>query len=250
MSIPLRKILKAFYPGQFHAEKRKTKAARPWWRRYAPLLIVVIITIKATLFLLYYNTFLSLHYDVQEAQAQVDTQLQFRKNIILNLGIMVMDYATHEREIFTHAVDTRKEMLEGGASAKGAAGPNLGGKGLTDQETVSLKAVLARVRNGGAQGQPSATASDLDTLLSKIFAIAERYPDLQLTENFQRYMDALVDAESKIAEQRMIYNSIANKMSTALGKFPGFIFAKIYRFEAPQFFESEPAARTPPKVAY
>jgi LemA protein len=96
--------------------------------------------------------------------------------------------------------------------------------------------------------KPQVLAGDLDSLLSRIFAIAERYPDLRLSENFQRFMDALVDAEDKIAEQRMVYNERANIMSTAVDKFPGFIFAKVYGFEPPPFFEPEDEARWPPNV--
>lgn len=250
MRVPLRKILRTFYPGRFSAETQQTRNTRAGWKRYIWLLILVIVLIKATLFLVYYNTFLSLHYDVQEAQAQVDTQLQRRMNIILNLSIMVVDYAEHEREIFTHAVDTRKEMLEGGALSEGAPGPNQGDKGLAGQEAADLDALLARVRNQGGEDQSPAAASDLETLLSKVFAIAERYPELRLSENFLSFMDALVDAENKIADQRMIYNKLANEMSTAVGKFPGFIFAKIYGFEPPAFFEPDPGALTLPKVEY
>ena len=108
----------------------------------------------------------------------------------------------------------------------------------------------ARQRQARRGGQAPKAAGDLDALLSKVFAIAERYPDLRLSENFQRYMDALVDAETKIAEQRMIYNKRANDMSTAVGTFPGFVFAKLYGFEPPAFFEPEAEARKPPKVRF
>ncbi len=249
MSVPLRKILRTFYPDRFSAGKQKNKTARSRWKRYTGLLILVFAIGHALLLLFYYNTFVSLLYDVQEAQAQVDTHLQRRKNIILNLGIMVMDYAKHEREIFTHAAETRKEMLEPGPLPSGTSGPDPSKEGLADEEAETLNALL---RDFGQveEDRPSATPGDLEALLSKIFAIAERYPDLRLSENFESYMDALVDAEDKIAEQRMIYNERANEMSTAVSKFPGFIFAKIYRFEAPPFFESEPGARTPPEVEY
>ena len=180
------------------------------------LILFVALFLIHLVFLLYYNTFLSLQYDVEEARAQVDTQLQRRRNIILSMNVMVIDYAKHEREIFTHAVDTRKEMLEPPSGAVPADAPEMAG--------------------------------DMDALLSKIFAIAERYPDLRLSENFRRFMDALVDVESNVATERMMYNTRANMMSTAVGKFPGFLFAWIYGFHAPPFFEPDPAAQKPPKV--
>jgi len=226
---PLRKIVRALYPDRFTARKKRNNSAAFRWKRFYFIVASVLIGIKLVFLLFYYNAFISMQYDVEEAAAQVDTQLQRRKNIILNLTIMVMDYAKHEKEIFTHAADTRKEMVEPKFKAPPKEAP---------------PPVQGRRR------QAPKGAGDLDALLSRIFAIAERYPDLKLSENFRRYMDALVDAETKIAEQRMIYNKRANDMSTAVGKFPGFVFAKIYGFEPPAFFEPEAEARKPPKVEY
>ncbi len=215
MAIPLRRILGVLYPDRVPGSGLKKIGS--WFRgKRIGLTLFVALFLIHLLFLLYYNTFLSLQYNVEEARAQVDTQLQRRRNIILSMNIMVTDYARHEREIFTHAVDSRKEMMESPSAA-------LPGE------------------NGGMGG-------DLDALLSKIFAVAERYPALRLSESFQRFMDALVDVETKVAEERMLYNTRANIMSTAVGKFPGLIFSRIYGFEAPPFFEPEPEAQKPPKV--
>ncbi|MHC4662693.1 MAG: LemA family protein [Planctomycetota bacterium] len=194
------------------------------WKRLI-LVLALTSTIAHIVLLFYYNGFLSMQYDVEEAAAQIDTQAQRRKNIIVNLGIMVKEYAKHEKEIFKYAADTRKEMVE-------------------------LDTLLSKVvKQDGKQSTPKAPEG-LEVLLAKIFAIAERYPDLRLSGNFQQFMNALVDAENKIAEQRMIFNERVNIMSTATGKFPGFIFAWLYGFKAPPYFEPESEARKPPKVDY
>jgi LemA protein len=197
----------------------------------------VLVLVKVGLLFFYYNTFVSLQYDVEEAQAQIDTQLQRRKNVILNLSVMVMEYAEHEKEIFKHATEMRRQM----AALKKAPAP------VREAEAEGRAPEASR---SGQQHGPDDAAGGLEALLSKIFAVAERYPDLRLSESFQRYMDALVDAETKIAEQRMIYNRRANDMSTAVAKFPGFIFARIYGFEPPEFFIPEAEARKPPIVEY
>lgn len=244
MDIPLRKILRTLYPERFSGRNPNSSGARPRrrsWKRYILGALLVIILLKLVFLLFYYNSFLSLQYDVEESRAQIDTQLQRRMNIILNLSLLVRDYAKHEREIFTHTTDTRKDMLEPESGTPPKQGPrsDRGRNNPGAQVSEELDALLSK---------PQMTAGDLDALLSRVFAIAERYPDLRLSENFQRFMDALVYAEDKIAEQRMIYNERANIMSTAVGKFPGFIFAKIYGFEAPVFFEPEDQARRLPKV--
>ncbi len=215
MAMPLRKIVGVLYPDRIPGRKLKSLGSWLFSKRMAIVLFTLVVAIHIV-FLLYYNTFLSLKYDVEEARAQVDTQLQRRRNIILSMNVMVIDYAKHEMEIFTHAADTRKDMVEPPGGALPAEATELTG--------------------------------NLDALLSRIFAVAERYPDLRLSENFQRFMDALVDVETKVAEQRMAYNVRANIMSTSVGKFPGFLFAGIYGFDAPPFFEPEPGAQKPPPV--
>ncbi len=243
MAVPLRRILRILYPDRFSTRRQKGTGTSFFTRRLVFRLFLVVLLLKGVFLLFYYNTFLSLQYDVEESQAQVDTQLQRRKNIILNLSLMVRDYAKHEKEIFTHTTDTRKEMLAPGSglSPKEPPPPNGSREKIALEAPEGMEVLLSKAEM---------TADDLDALLSKVFAIAERYPALRLSENFQRFMDALVDAEDKIAEQRMIYNERANIMSTEVGKFPGFVFAKIYGFEAPPFFEPEEDARIPPTVEY
>jgi LemA protein len=257
MAVPLRKILRVFYPDRLLDGRSRQVGGQSGSsniKRIVLLVLLVLITTKAILLLFYYNTFLSLQYDVEESTAQIDTQLQRRKNIILNLSLMVRDYATHEKEIFKHTTETRKQMLNpvSGASLKMAASPQGSGSPASQapagQDASRSMLQITAADLAGKISKQDVTAFDLESLLSKVFAVAERYPDLRLSENFQNFMDALVEAESKIAEQRMIYNQRANDMSTALGKFPGLIFAKIYGFEAPPFFESEPEARIPPDL--
>jgi LemA protein len=233
--MPVRKILREFYPDRFDAGRRpgraspgSVKRARAWFHKRNTkqvifAIVVSLVITKAIFMLYYYNTFLSMQYDVEEANAQIDTQLQRRKNIISNLNIMVMDYAKHEKALFEYTANTRKDMVAPGPGArpKKAPGP---AKGLL------------------------AMGANMDAVLSRILAVAERYPGLRLSENFQRFMDGLVDAESNVAEQRMIYNQRANDMSTAVGKFPGLIFAKIFGFQAPEFFEPDEDAQKPPKI--
>ena len=230
MDISLRRILRVLYPERRApktSRRKRSNGASFSWGRFFLVLAGAVVLVKLALFYFYYNAFISLQYDVEEAAAQIDAQLQRRKNIILNLNIMVMDYAEHEKELFRYAADKRKEMVQ----------PK---PGVPPREAPS--------REAGGETQPPGTAGDLEGLLSKIFAVAERYPDLRLSENFQRYMDALVDAETKIAETRMEYNESANDMSTAVGTFPGFIFARLYGFEPPLFYEPEAEARRPPDL--
>ena len=187
-------------------------------------LLCALAIINAILLWYYYNDFVSLEYDVEESKAQIDTQLQRRKNILLNLTTMVEDYAKHEKLIFKDIAEIRAALLT----------PNRKQQAAPDDPP----------------GNPGAPPIGLDAVFSKFLAIAESYPALRLNENFERFMDALVDAENKIADERMTYNERANDMSTAIKVFPGNIFAWLYGFTAPPFFEPESEARHSPNVRY
>jgi len=243
MAVPLRRIMRLLYPDRFSRRGTVGAGKSSSLRRRLLGVILVIVLLKVGFLLFYYNTFLSMQYDVEESQAQVDTQLQRRKNIVLSLGLLVRDYAKHEKEIFTHTTDARKDLVNPGAAAppSEATPSNQAGGTSASEAPAGLDALLSK---------SDMTSHDLDALLSKVFAIAEQYPSLRLSESFQRFMDALVDAEDKIAEQRMIYNRRANTMSTEVGKFPGFLFAKLFGFETPEFFMPDVDARKAPSKEY
>ncbi len=305
MAIAIRKIIALLHPRRAGARKPPSR-----WRRLKYLLypVLALILITLTLSWYYYNTFISLAYDVEEAKAQIDTQLQRRKNILLNLATMVEDYAKHERLIFKDIAEIRAALMgakrepapahtksfspaplkaagqppqapanapsprnrsgepkpglkfpPGTPATSSKTPPAPGTKAPTDKPAPravpSRKPPRAARQNVKAPSLPASpadigqVAGNIDAF-SKIFAFAERYPSLKLNENFQSFMDALIDAENKIAEQRMLYNIRANKMSTVISKVPGYAFAKLYGFTSPPFFESESAARTSPQVKY
>jgi LemA protein len=211
LALPLRRIAAELYPGIFPGTARPQE---PKWKRYLRFAIPLLILFALGCCIYYFNTFINLEKSISTTKAQIETQLQRRKNVILSLGCMVASYAKHEKEIFDHTVDVRKEMLALGQKPNPEGGVNAG----------------------------------LEALLSKILAIAEQYPQLRLSDNYQRFMEALVDAENKIAEQRMQYNSFTGQMLTLMGRFPGFMFAKVYGFKKPEYFSSEPDAAKMPKL--
>ena len=73
--------------------------------------------------------------------------------------------------------------------------------------------------------------------MSQLMAVAEQYPDLKLSENFIKYMDAILEFENRIAELRMIYNVSVNVYTTKRDQFPGNFFATIFKFGDYSYFE-------------
>lgn len=216
----VREVANKLYPGEFHKKTNaKTvsleKRRRRRWISY--ILIVVLVAI-VVMHIYYYNKFISLQYDVETSDSNIGTLLQMRRNICINLTTTVLDYSKHEKEIFKHVTEIRAQLVRGRE---------------IKEEMPKEKALI-----------------DLEKVLSKILAIAEQYPDLKLSQNFQQFMTALVNSETKIAEKRIDYNNSVNTYTTAINQFPGSVFARLWGFETKPFFVAEKDATKFKKIDY
>ena len=87
--------------------------------------------------------------------------------------------------------------------------------------------------------------------LKSLFAVAEAYPNLRASENFQQLHDELTDTENKIQAARRFYNSNVINMNVAVESFPSNLIANTFGFSKKDFFDlKEEAAREPVKVKF
>ena len=180
---------------------------------------VVVAIVAAVLLVLIvismYNRLVRLRNRAENAWAQVDVQLRKRYDLIPNLVETVKGYAGHERETF-------EEVTRARAAAQQAQG------------------VEAQ-----AQAENALTAA-----LGRLFAVAEAYPQLRATENFQQLQAELSDVEQNIAIARQVYNDTVLTYDNAIESVPTNIFANIFNFRPKAYFEIEAAAREAPRVQF
>ena len=180
---------------------------------------VVIVIVAAVLLLLIlismYNRLVRLRNRTENAWAQVDVQLKKRYDLIPNLVETVKGYAAHEKGTF-------EEVTQARTAAQQA-------QGVQQQ----------------AQAENALTAA-----LGRLFAVAEAYPQLRATENFQQLQAELTDVEQNIAVARQVYNDTVLTYNNAVQSVPTNIFANMFNFEDAQFFEIEEAARAAPQVSF
>lgn len=242
MAVEIRKVVQGLYPERFgtsakpvvvkQAQLVKRPNGSPAHRRVPQrkrsrtriILLLLIPTLAGYvgMHIYYYNKFVTMSADIHAARSQVDVQLQRRKDIVASLNAVVVAYAKHEKEIFEHSIDTRKDMVH--------PTPALAEQGKDAQ---------------GQSAAPPLPGFSLDTSLSRILAVAEAFPGLRLSENYQKLMDALVEVETKLAEQRMALNHATNDMSTAICTFPALWYNRFLRFEVPDFYAADPDAAKP-----
>jgi LemA protein len=87
--------------------------------------------------------------------------------------------------------------------------------------------------------------------MADLRAVAEQYPDLKATENFQQLSRNLSELEDEIQASRRIYNSNVQSYNTKIQQFPASIVANQGGFTDREFFEIEDAAeRATPDVSF
>lgn len=179
------------------------------------IVIGIIIVIVFAVFGLF-NSFITLRNRTKEAWADIDVQLKRRHDLIPNLVETVKGYAKQEKEVFEKVTEARANAL----SAKGAK----------------------------AQGEAENMLTDA---LKSVFAVAENYPTLRSSENFQKLQDELTDTENKVEASRRFYNGNVRDYNTALEKFPNSIIANMFSFKQMDLFEiNEKSEKENPKVAF
>jgi LemA protein len=184
----------------------------------------------------YYNKLTRYEQDVFKEKAKIDSLLQRRRNISINLARTVRDYAVHEQGIFEHVSDVR-------AASQGANGNKPTEESATSSQDDGWLEELLPLLNGSGD-------IPVEARIKGLMAIAERYPDLKLSDNFRHFMQALVDTEKELSDGRMHYSDVVNRYTTQMKTFPGNMFARVYGFDILPYYEADGEAKQFRPVEY
>ena len=97
--------------------------------------------------------------------------------------------------------------------------------------------------------EKGAAEAALSGALGNLFAVAESYPQLRASENFQQLQAELSDLENKIASARRFMNNAAAEYNSAIQQFPALLVAGPLGFRPAQMFELDPTEREQTKDA-
>ena len=179
------------------------------------IVLVVIVVLLLIVVVAMYNRLVRLRNRAENSWAQVDVQLRRRYDLIPNLVEAVKGYASHERSTFDEVTQAR-------TAAQQAQGPE-----------------------DKAQAENVLTAA-----IGRLFAVAEAYPQLRATENFQQLQGQLAETEQNIAVSRQVYNDTVLTYDNALETVPTNIVAGLFHFSPRAYFETEDATREAPSVQF
>jgi LemA protein len=180
------------------------------------IIVIVVLLLIGLTWILIRNSIIGSRNRVDEAWSGIDVQLKRRHDLVPNLVEAVKGYATHERETFEKVTQAR-------AAAMQATGP----------------------------AEASQAEGFLSQALGGLRVVAEQYPELRATENFQQLTRNLSELEDEIQASRRIYNSNVQAYNTKIQIFPNSLIANSGGFTAREFFEIEdPGDREVPTVSF
>jgi LemA protein len=180
------------------------------------IVVVVIVVIAVIWYISTRNGIIDQRNRVDESWSGIDVQLKRRHDLVPNLVETVKGYAEHEKGVFEKVTQARADAMAA----------------QTVDETAK-------------------TESQLNRAMADLRAVAENYPDLKATENFQQLSRNLSELEDEIQASRRIYNSNVQNYNTKIQQFPASIVANQGNFTAKEFFEiSDPGERETPSVSF
>jgi len=189
----------------------------------------IIIVLALSLFVTfknYYNTFVTLEENVNQAWAQVENVYQRRADLIPNLVEVVKGYAGHERETLQAVIEARSKV---------------GGQINVGPEVLNNPQAFARFQ----QAQDA-----LSSALQRLMVVVERYPELKADQRFADLQAQLEGTENRIAVERRRFNQAVQAYNTAIRKFPANIIAGMFGFQQKAYFKAQAGAENVPKVKF
>jgi LemA protein len=179
--------------------------------------IVIGVIVLTLLFVIgLYNRLVRLRALVKEAFSGITVQLRRRADLIPNLVEAVKGYAAHEKTTFEEISAARGAMTGGGSVAATAAAD-----------------------------------ATMTGLIGRLFAVAEAYPQLRASENFQQLQGELSGIETELQSARRYYNATVRDLNSSIQSFPAVLIARPMGFnEEPSYEDPDASIQTAPKVSF
>jgi LemA protein len=162
-----------------------------------------------------YNQLVSLSKRADAAWSDIDVQLKRRWDLVPALVETVKGYARHESSTLEHVVAARGEAVQAGS--------------ITDRGT---------------------SEQNLAAAVGRLFAVAEAYPELKASQNFQGLHKSLVDIENNVQYARRYYNAVVRDWNTLVGTIPSLWVASLAGYGERAYFQLDESERVAPQVKF
>lgn len=186
---------------------------KPW---IVLIAVIAVVGLLAGFLAGTYNGLVELQAGVEGKQAEIQTQLQRRADLIPNFVATVKGYSDYEQS--------------------------------TLQAVTEARAAVAAATTPGDQAQ---AGEKLDSAIDIwVNAVTEAYPDLKANTQYIALQDELAGTENRIATARRDYNEAVTDYNKSIRKFPRNLFAGLFGFETAELFAADDDAQDVPEVSF
>jgi LemA protein len=186
------------------------------------IVIVVVILLFGGCACTRYNGLVTTDLAVKTAWSNVEAQYQRRTDLYNSIIKTIEGSANFEKS-------TLKDVIAARAKATSV------------QVNVNDSASLGAYQRAQAQLQGS---------FSRLMAVAEAYPDLKTTQQFQDFQTNIAGTENRINNGRHDFNEAVNNYNLKVRTFPNNIFAGIFGFHEKPFYKAEPGSENAPEIHF
>lgn len=175
------------------------------------IIILAIVAIIGFWVMSVYNSLVTLRERVDNAKAQIATQIESRWDALKNLIDATKQYSKHEGEILEKVTESRS---------------NIG-------------------RNSSVEEIENAER-EFSGALGRLIAVSENYPDLKASQVYQTTMESVNKFEDNVRNSRMIYNDVVTRFNRKTKMFPSSIVAGMFNFEEREYFQGSESKQDMP----
>ena len=183
-------------------------------------ILLVVLAAVALVLLVYgvmmYNGLVSVKNNVARAWANIDVLLKQRHDELPRLVEVCKGYRDFERDVLVRVTEARGRV----AQAREA------------RDIAALGPAEAALRVG----------------VARIFALAERYPELKANQNFLQLQERITGLENAIADRREFYNDSVNVNNIRIEQFPETLVARLFGFREARLLLFEAAETAAPDM--
>ena len=170
--------------------------------------VVAVVLVYGTML---YNGLVSIKHNVSKAWANIDVLLKQRHDELPKLVEVCKQYKEFEQTTLQRVIEARSQVQSA-------------------REKQDIGAL------GKAEGV-------LRTGLTRLFALAEAYPELRANENFMQLQQRVTTLENGIADRRELYNDAVNINNMRIEQFPDAVIARLFHFGSRPLLEFSSAEK-------
>ena len=175
------------------------------------IIILVVIVALVCAYIGLLNALNVAKVKIDEASSDIDVALTKRYDVLTKMIDVVKGYTKYEQETIFKTIELRRNM------------------------SISEKNEASKA---------------MDENVAKIHELAENYPELKASENYNTLQKAIADVEEHLQAARRFYNANVSAYNQKLVTFPSSLVAGMNGFTKKEFFEAEAAKRSDVKMDF